>query len=409
MLVYTAIFLCVFAFYLLIALKGEINAPPEVGDGPDYDAIAFNISHLRGFGDYWDDPDWRRPYLQDPSYQSLLTRHSGYYPTAYRPPAMPYLLAMVYGVVGRNFAAWRILSCAIMAGAATAAAATSAEFAGSLGAIITAFLVLQCPQLTAYSHMFMTESLATFLVCLLAWTWLKNEKTGWTTRGQAALGILLGTLFATRSIFLLWVPVVALFVPATRTARRAKNSWRGKAICFLFALLVITPWSVRNVVVTKNFMPFGTLAQRELPAGFGPAAIQSSGYWTPAYIYPEGKEIPAGLDGEVQLAKTDSSFALHWMVQHPVDVIRLMFLHVWQEAKPLDNRWLLYLGTLSAFTLRKSPGVGVIVILVALNIVSVALTWSVGGRFMVPVQPLLAALVGAMISRQIISSLEQNT
>jgi hypothetical protein len=34
---------------------------------------------------------------------------------------------------------------------------------------------------------------------------------------------------------------------------------------------------------------------------------------------------------------------------------------------------------------------GVIMILVALNIVSVALTWSVGGRFMVSVQPLLAA------------------
>ena len=40
---------------------------------------------------------------------------------------------------------------------------------------------------------------------------------------------------------------------------------------------------------------------------------------------------------------------------------------------------------------------GVIVSIVGANILGIALTWSVGGRFMAPVQPLLAALAGAMV------------
>jgi hypothetical protein len=41
--------------------------------------------------------------------------------------------------------------------------------------------------------------------------------------------------------------------------------------------------------------------------------------------------------------------------------------------------------------------VWVLVLMVAGNILSVAMTYSAGGRFMVPMQPLLVALVAAMI------------
>jgi hypothetical protein len=125
------------------------------------------------------------------------------------------------------------------------------------------------------------------------------------------------------------------------------------------------------------------------------------------------------LDFEVQLAKIRSSLAIRWMSQHPLDVIRLVFLHVYKEVKPpisadwpdgnVASEWLLFLGALGAFVFRKSPGVGIIVLFVALNILSIALTWSVRGRYMVPVQPLIVALVGAMVSRQLTASLQQNS
>ena len=162
--IYAVIFLGVFAAYILASLSlGALTALPELGDGQDYDSIAFNIWQGRGFGHNWDDPEWRRPYLASPIYKDVLNRHSEFYPTTYRPPAMPYLLALVYKLAGRNFASWRIVNCAIMAAAVTIAAAISARFAGPMAAIITASLALLSPQLTASSHRFLTEALATFL------------------------------------------------------------------------------------------------------------------------------------------------------------------------------------------------------------------------------------------------------
>jgi hypothetical protein len=47
---------------------------------------------------------------------------------------------------------------------------------------------------------------------------------------------------------------------------------------------------------------------------------------------------------------------------------------------------------------RKSPEVGAMSLFFCLNILSVSLTWSVQGRFMIPVQPLLISLTGAMMA-----------
>jgi hypothetical protein len=74
---------------------------------------------------------------------------------------------------------------------------------------------------------------------------------------------------------------------------------------------------------------------------------------------------------------------------------------MWQEVKPRrlpypTGAWLLPLAALAAVYLRRSAGVGVIVLMVAANMLGIALTWSARGQFMAPVQPMLAALVGAM-------------
>jgi hypothetical protein len=76
---------------------------------------------------------------------------------------------------------------------------------------------------------------------------------------------------------------------------------------------------------------------------------------------------------------------------------------VWQEIRPRSSpyhptdAWLLPMAALAAWVLRRSPGVGVILAVTAVNLAGIALTWSVAGRFMAPVQPMLAALVGAAL------------
>ncbi len=401
--VYVAIFLASFSSYRSSAVKGGfLRAPPEAGDGHDFDALAFNIWRHRQFGFEWSEPEWRRPYERVAGYESLLERQSDYYPTTYRPPAAPTLMAVVYAVTDRSFAAWRVVHCAIMAAAVTVAAAVSAEIAGIAAAPVTMAIALTLPLLRLFAHEFRTEGLAALLVTLLAWTWVRNGKTGWTGIRCVASGLVLGALAMTRSIFLLWIPLTMFAPGADRSS--GKGAWRGRAISVAVALLVIGPWWVRNCVVLEAFMPFGTQAAINLPAGFGPRALRFKGQWmsNPGDGAPEIAALKLDpVASEVRLAQYRSALALRWIREHPLDALRLMGLHMWQEVMPRrlpypTGAWLLPVAALAAVYLRRSAGVGVIVLMVAANMLGIALTWSARGQFMAPVQPMLAALAGAM-------------
>ena len=412
--VFAAIFLTSFGIYVMRAsTSGALREPPETGDGHDYDAIAFNVWQGRGFGYQWSDEDWRKPYEGIPRYRLLLTRQSEFYPTTYRPPAMPFLLSAVYAITGRSFTAWRVVNCGIMAGAVTTAAIISAQFAGIPAAVITAAILLQSRELTRYSGMFMTEPLATLMLALLAWTWVRNARDGWTTRRAIVSGIAMGGLLAARTIFILTTPIL-LILPGRDLSFGSKLAWKTKAICLAVAIVVISPWWIRNIVVLDAFMPLGTQGGINLPMGFGPRALRSQGIWAsnPGDGWPEIAALKLDIvTSEVMLAKHRQKLTLNWMMENPGQVLHLMRLHVSQELKPgrdFYSRWLLPAAAASALVLWKFPGVWVLALIVCGNILSVAMTYSAGGRFMVPVQPLLAALVAAAVvygPRQALNSL----
>ena len=266
--------------------------------------------------------------------------------------------------------------------------------------MLTAAIALQSRDLTRYSGMFMTEPLATLMVALLAFTWVKQASHGWTIASAAASGVAMGGLLAARTIFILSAPIL-LLLPGKDQSFGSRFAWKPKAICLAVAIIVISPWWIRNIVVLDAFMPLGTQGGINLPMGFGPRALRHQGVWAsnPGDGWPE---IAAqNLDivtSEVMLAKYRQRLTINWMLDNPRDVVRLMWLHVSQELKPghdFFSRWLLPLAAIAALVLRSSPGVWTIVLVVGANILSIAMTYSAGGRFMVPMQPLLVALVSA--------------
>src|SRR5262249_22714086 len=105
--------LIAFLTYILpTVLHGELNAPPEIGDAHDYDAIGLQLSKGNGFSVNWDDPDYRAPYLQnnqDGRYDEFLNRQ-GEVITAYRPPLFPVLIAITHNLFGREFWPIRVLN-----------------------------------------------------------------------------------------------------------------------------------------------------------------------------------------------------------------------------------------------------------------------------------------------------------
>jgi hypothetical protein len=401
--VYAVIFVTAFATYVTrIVNGGGFHAPPEAGDGHDYDAIAFNVWRGVGFGYEWSNEEYRKPYEGIRRYGGLLSRKSEYYPTTYRPPAMPLLLSGVYAITGRNFAAWRVVNCAIMAGAVTAAAAIAAHFAGLPAAVIAAGIALQSRDLTRYAGMFMTEPLATLMVVLLTWTWVRQAADGWTTGRAIASGLAMGGLLGARTIFILSTPIL-LLLPGRDRSFGSRFAWKTKAICLAVAIAVIGPWWIRNIVVLDAFMPLGTQGGINLPMGFGPRALRHNGMWAsnPGDGWPEiaAQKLDV-VTSEVMLAKYRQKLAVTWMLNNPRDVVWLMWLHVSQELKPgrdFFSKWLLPLAAVAAVVLARSPGVWTVVLVVCANILGIAMTYSAGGRFMVPMQPLLIALVAAAL------------
>ena len=400
-LVLAAIFLTSFATYTMRVVNGGgLREPPESGDGHDYDAIAFNVWKGRGFGYQWSDEEWRQPYEGIQRYKPLLSRQSEYYPTTYRPPGMPLLLSGVYAVMGRNFAAWRIVNCGLMAGAVTAASAIALQLAGPAAAVLTAAIALQSRDLTRYASMFMTEPLATLMVALLTLAWVRQASQGWTTGGAVVAGAAMGGLLAARTIFILSVPILAM-LPGRDRSFGSWFAWKPKAICLAIAIAVISPWWIRNIIVLDAFMPLGTQGGINLPMGFGPRALRFEGVWhsNPDDGWPEiAAQKLDTVTSEVMLAKYRQTLAINWMLDNPSDVLRLMWLHVSQELKPgrdFWTRWLPPLAAVAALVLARSPGAWTVVLVVIANILSIAMTYSAHGRFMVPMQPLLVALLSA--------------
>jgi hypothetical protein len=331
---------------------------------------------------------------------------------------LPAILALVYSAAGRNFAAWVVLNCAFVAAAVTLGAAIAVHFAGLAAAPLAAFLILQSPELSELSREVMTEGLATFLVSLLAWLWVSGGAKPVSIRMAAASGAVLGALVLARSIFVLWLPIALLLPgrdeppeasegtrPAFRRRWRGSRLLRARAVCVLAAVLVVAPWWVRNIVITRAFLPMGSQGPINLPAGFSQRALDNQGRWRSnagdgaRELIAEGVS-PLSLEYEVRLAKVRSALTLKWMREHPMDVLRLMRMHVWQELRPRRGPliWNLLLpgAVLALLYFRKSAGALVVGLILCANIFSIALTWGATGRFMVPVQPLLLALVSAM-------------
>jgi len=382
-----------FAVYFLAAVSlGILEAPPETGDAPDYEGIAFNLWQHWRFGIDWANPQWRAPYLASqawPAYEINPRVH--FRPDITRPPAFPFLLALIYSVAGRHFIVWRIVNCGIMAGAVTIAAAVSFQSAGVLAAMLTMTIAALHPLFSFYSYTFMTEPLASLLVSLLAWIYLRNANT-WTSSALARLGIVLALLVATRNIFIIWLPLALLPL----------KSWRSKVICLCWFLLVIGPWFIRNIVVTGELMPLGIQGMMESPKGFGPGAIAAQGLWTRNHVDPpiDGQN---AVNFQVQLAKVRSVQTFQWARQHPFGVLYLMALHIWQEIRPhgayFIPDWLFIAGLVAGiyFYFIGRPGTEIVTLIITMNLLSIALTWSANGRFMIPIHPLIVGLVSAGI------------
>ncbi|MGN6545662.1 MAG: hypothetical protein ACTHK7_11480 [Aureliella sp.] len=325
----------------LVARDPWFRLPPKpVGDGPDYENIAYQLSRGEGWSLDWTDPGWRAPYVNADglaprsnglqqsdrgTYAVQLSRADGLAPTTGRPPLLPAIIAAIYWIVERGpvaFACVRLFLAACLAGAGAIACALSARLASSLtikawpvavAAATTLALAMLDRTVRTYATDFLTEPLALLLVQL--WLWCICELLGVfgdhvdeqplataspRMRALATLsGILLALLIFTRSIVVLWLPGVWLLLWAGSRFRRAapagvstdavidRKHVQNRSVAIATRVIVVcvvlcAPWWARNCWVLKSWMPLGTQGPITLLGGYSDEALAHQGEWQPA-------------------------------------------------------------------------------------------------------------------------------
>lgn len=150
----------------------------------------------------------------------------------------------------------------------------------------------------------------------LVWLWGKAAD-----RNTAAYGLGEGAVIGVGAMY---VPTQIFAVPAT-LAFHLKSGWgsvvRRTVFVGMGLVIAITPWTIRNAVVEKEFIPFSTSGGEQFFLGFNPQAGMNTGIQIQV---PESirKELAGCTSGK----GVERVYALHgkaWIRENPGSAVRL--------------------------------------------------------------------------------------
>lgn len=274
--------------------------------------------------------------------------------------------------------------------------------------------------LVGYTEDFLTEPLSllllqiVILVMLTSAHWARDALAD-ASRQSSRLGLSLfciagcffGILILTRSVFVVWLPGVSLI--AFLMCRGNLPTKAAAAVLFgSAACLVCCGWWIRNMEVLERTMPLGTQGPVTLLGTYSDQGWENHGEWT---FEPES-ELRARLTSsrgssisnkqfEILVAETSSKEVRGWVAENPGKVLGMFAPRVVTHWNPYSGRsliWKLLMLVGVATALHQFGRVkSQVILLIGLPLLStlvVALLYSVGGRFLVPLYGLLSMLSG---------------
>jgi 4-amino-4-deoxy-L-arabinose transferase-like glycosyltransferase len=223
------------AIALVVRVALIVTTPGFVpyGDPADYERHAVSIAAGHGYP------------------PSLLASRPGS-PTAFRPPAYPYLLGATYAVAGDHRSAGRLLGALLGTLTAVLVALLGRAMAGVRAGTIAGGLAAAFPPLVLLSGSLLSESLFLPVEVGLALCLLRLREEPARLRWAIAAGALCGVAALTRNVG------IAFLLPAVGVAAATARRWRAIGAAVAAAVVVLAPWTVRNANAFGEFLPLGT-------------------------------------------------------------------------------------------------------------------------------------------------------
>ncbi len=255
-------------------------------------------------------------------------------PTAYYPIGYPAILAVWFWLMQHSpfpnhwITATMTLNLIFSTASIALAGILGRRLAGPWVGAVTAVIVALFPNLIFHSATILTETTFNFvfLVALVVFCWHPwNDRVPSWGR-LVAFGLLLAVSIEIRPIALLVLPMVLIALWRIGGRRLALERF---GLVLGLVVIVMIPWTVRNAVVMKAFLPIGTTTGDNLCIGNNPTANGHYGYPKSCYgnIPSDGRRPKF----ETQRNSVETSRALKWIVNHPSQQPRLIWQRLYWE------------------------------------------------------------------------------
>lgn len=252
-------------------------------------------------------------------------------PTAFRPPGYVYLLGATYRVFGVEDAPraerWKIgRALGVVIGVATVVLVGllgGQLFNRRVGLIAMAIAAVYVPWITLGGAL-MSEPL--FVALMLGALVLASKRLA------AAAGVVAGLAVLTRANGLILLAPLALMVWAPR------RSLGPPAVLVGAALLVVAPWTIRNAIELRAFVPVTTQLGTALAGTYNDQARtdpDDPGSWRSLRRVPEYHPLtqPWRMTPEVVLERRLRAASLHYIREHPGYLATVAY---WNTRRLLD-------------------------------------------------------------------------
>lgn len=178
-------------------------------------------------------------------------------PTMRRLPAHPLFLAAIYATFGRSPVAVRIFQTLLCAITCVLVYLTAREVTNERVAGIASLFFALYPNSILYSARTLSETTYSLLLSAFCLTLVRQFKSP-GIRTSIATGLAFGTLLLTKSTTLLLPPFLLLTLLSVHYRKKLWRAIGSAALAVFVAVLVISPWAIRNYKLTGRMTVLST-------------------------------------------------------------------------------------------------------------------------------------------------------
>lgn len=305
------IFILFFALILRVGfIIGLNNQPPTTHDGLVFDDVAMNVIEKGRFEIGPTSPE-RRVVFYDVK--------DGF---SWKEPLYPFFLVSVYKIFGHSFIAVRLIEAIIGVFTVFLVYIIGLRFFSMTIALLASLLIAAYPPFINFTGLFMRETLLVFLTSVLTFYLIKIPDTEQVPyRDYLIIGALLGVIALLKAAIIVFAPFLILaFLFKYKT--RMKSFIKISAVTFLMMVLVVLPWTVRNLIVHHKFVLITTSGGINFLIGNNPKAAGTNKPWP--IFSPEQEEALKKLS-EADMDRQYFKWGLRYIYQDPLRYLKLAF------------------------------------------------------------------------------------